>query len=289
MAKTKNNDFEKLLMLQACEEKSKFLDLLFNSQKIEGLPTDEPLLYVQKTMFTYGYMLAYKLRDKWYLLKRGGSNGDINEFGFSKKWSVQFQNGKSINNLKLNKDVYIIRYTPTMHGLDKWLDLMCKKIARIDLAIENNLLHASMGSVYGCDDVNVTSMKEALRQGAQGDFAVFTNNNIASLINAQKAQANFYGNDFYELKQKYVKEVLTRLIGVASAIDKKERTTSYDTNVNEATDTAYIYVDTFNNDCKKYDIPFKMSINSTIEELYNKYYNLDNTTNNEEKEGENNE
>ena len=173
-----------------------------------------------------------------------------------------------------------------MHGLDKWLDLMCRKIARIDLAIENNLLHASMGSVYGCDDVNITSMKEALRQGAQGDFAVFTNNNIASLINAQKAQANFYGNDFYELKQKYVKEVLTRLIGVASAIDKKERTTSYDTNVNEATDTAYIYVDTFNNDCEKYDIPFKMSINSTIEELYNKYYNLDNTNNDNEKEGE---
>lgn len=276
MAKTKNDDFEKLLLLQAKEEKSKFLDLLFNSQKIEGLPIDEPNLYTQLTMFKYGYMLAYKMGDKWYLLKDGGAYGDINKFGFSKTWSIQFQNGKMINNLELNKDVFLIRYTPTMHGLDKWLDLMCKKIARIDLAIDNNLLHASMGSVYGCDDVNINSMKEALRQGARGDFAVFTNNNIASLINAQKAQANFYGNNFYELKQKYVKEVLTRLIGVASTIDKKERTASYDMNINEATDTAYIYVDTFNEDCKKYNIPFKMKINSTIEELYNTYYNIEN-------------
>lgn len=287
MAKTKNNDFEKMLALQAREEKSKFLDLLFNSQKIEGLPLDEPLYYVQKTNFVYGYMLAYEMGKQWYLVKRGGNNGDIDKFGFSKKWSIQFQDGKMINNLKLNKDVFIIRYTPTMHGLEKWLDLMCRRIARIDLAIENNLLHASMGAVYGCDGVNVASMKEALRQGAEGDFAIFTNNNIAGEINAQKAQAQFYGNNFYELKQKYVKEVLTRLVGVASTIDKKERTASYDMNINEATDTAYIYVDTFNTDCKKYGLPFKMTINSTIEELYQAYYNnVDKTQNKEEKEGE---
>lgn len=287
MAKTKNNDFEKLLLLQAREEKSKFLDLLFNSQKIEGLPKDEPNYYAQKMLFTYGYMLAYKIKGEWYLVKRGGNNGDINEWGFSKKWSIQFQNGKMINNLKLEKDVFIIRYTPSMHGLDKWLDLMCKKIARIDLAIDNNLLNASLGNIYGCDDVNITSMKEALRQASQGDFAVFTNNNIASRINAEKAQAQFYGDKFYELKQKYVKEVLTRLIGVASTIDKKERTASYDMNINESVDTAYIYVDTFNEDCKKYDIPFKMSINSTIEELYEAYYqNQMNENKTEIKEGE---
>ena len=160
-----------------------------------------------------------------------------------------------------------------MHGLDIWLDLMCKKIARIDLAIENNLLNASMGNVYGVDSCNVESFKEALRQATRGDFAVFTSNNIASVITSKDAQANYYGDKFYELKERYVKEVLTRLIGVASSIDKKERTASYDMNINEATDTAYIYVDTFNNDCEKYDIPFKMSINSTIEELYNAYYN----------------
>lgn len=273
MAKTKNTDYETLLRLQAKEEKSKFMDLLFNSQKIDGLPEDEPLYYVQKTLFEYGYMLAYKMQDKWYLLKRGGNNGDVDKFGFSKKWDIDFQNGEVITNQKLYKDVFIIRYTPTMHGLLKWLELMCRKIARIDLAIDNNLLQSSMGTIYGIDGCNITSFKEALRQASQGDFAVFTNNNIASSINADKAQAQYYADKFYELKEKYVKEVLTRLIGVASTINKKERTASYDMNINESVDTAYIYVDTFNNDCKKYNIPFKMTINSTIEELYNMYYN----------------
>lgn len=279
MAKTKNNDFEKMLMLHACEEKSKFLDLLFNSQKIQGLAEDEPVLYVQKTMLAYGYMLAYKISDKWYLVKYGGNNGQLLPFGDYEKYSIIFENGKTINDLVLNKDVFIIRYTPTKHGLDLWLDYMCKKIARIDVAIENNLLQASLGSIIGCDNVNVTSVKEALRQASQGDFAVFTSNNVADRLNADKIQAQFIGDKLYELKRKYVKEVLTRLIGVASAEEKKERTTSYDLNVNEATDTAYIYVDTFNNDCKTYKIPFKMSINSTIEELYNKYFEIDNNSN----------
>ena len=88
----------------------------------------------------------------------------------------------------------------------------------------------------------------------------------------------------YQLKEKYVKEVLNRLIGVASTSDKKERTTSFDTNIGEATDVAYMYVDTFNNDCKKYKIPFKMTINSTIEELYNNYINA---TNNESESEQN--
>ena len=290
MAKTKNKDFEKLLLLQAEEEKSKFLDLLFNSQIIEGLQEDQPPLYVQRVNFNYGYMLAYKIEGKWYLVKRGGNNGELNKFGFSKKWSIEFENGASINNLELNKDVFIVRYTPNMHGLNEWLDLMCKKIARIDLAIENNLLNSSLGNVYGCDDINITSMKEALRQATQGDFAVFTNNNIAGSINAQKAQATYYGDKFYDLKQHYVKEVLTRLIGVASTIDKKERTASYDMNINEATDTAFIYVDTFNNDCAKYKLPFKMKINSTIEEIYNAYYagqEKQSQNENQDKEGTN--
>lgn len=289
MAKTKNKDFEKLLLLQAEEEKSKFLDLLFNSQVIEGLQEDEPTLYVQRTNFIFGYMLAYKLEDKWYLVKRGGTDGDLDKFGFSKKWSIEFENGATINNLELNKDVFIVRYTPNMHGLETWLDIMCKKIARIDLAIENNLLNSSLGNIYGCDDVNITSMKEALRQATQGDFAVFTNNNIAGSINAKTAQATYYGDKFYNLKQQYVKEVLTRLIGVASTIDKKERTASYDMNINESVDTAYIYVDTFNNDCEKYKLPFKMRINSTIEEIYNAYYSQQtqqNQNENIEKDGE---
>ena len=286
MAKIKNEDFEKLLLIRAEEEKSKFTDLLFNSQKIEGLPTDEPDLYVKQVLFDCGFIIATKAYgDEWHLFKAGElyDNG-INIYGAPDVIGIAFENGKFISGLKLNEDAFIIRYTPTMKGLRLWLDLMCKKIARIDLAIENNLIMSSMGFVYSVDDVNVKSMKEALRQASQGDFAVFATQNITDRINADKAQAQFYADKYYSLKEKYIKEVLTRLIGIASTSDKKERTTSFDTNIGESMDTAYIYIDTFNEDCKKYDVPFKMTINSTIEELYNAYINNDNLN----KEGEEN-
>ena len=290
MAKTKNLDFEKLLLIRAEEEKSKFLDLLFNSQKIEGLQNDEPSLYVKRVLFDMGFIIATKkYQDKWYLFRCGEFIQDgINIFGLPTILGVQFENGKFLNGLKLNEDAFIIRYTPTMKGLREWLDLMCMRIARIDLAIENNFKLASMGFVYSCDGVNVKSMKETLRQASEGDFAVFSSQLITDRINADKIQAQYYGDKLYDLKDKYIKEVLTRLIGVASVNDKKERTTSYDTNIGESIDTAYMYIDTFNEDCEKFNLPFKMTINSTIEELYNKYIDAENENNinNEEvKEG----
>lgn len=289
MAKIKNDDFKKLLLIRAEEEKSKFKDLLFNSQKIEGLPKDEPDLYAKEILFDMGFMIATKeYNDEWHLFKAGELyNNGVNIYGAPDVIGIAFENGKFISNLKLNEQAFIIRYTPTMKGLKLWLDLMCEKIARIDLAIENNLIMSSMGFVYSCDDVNVKSMKEALRQASQGDFAVFATQNITDRINADKAQAQFYADKYYELKEKYVKEVLTRLVGIASTSEKKERTTSFDTNIGESVDVAYMYVDTFNADCEKYNIPFKMVINSTIEELYNQYINKDNNIDkNTIKEGE---
>ena len=290
MAKIKNDDFKKLLLIRAEEEKSKFKDLLFNSQKIEGLPKDEPDLYAKEILFDMGFMIATKeYNEEWHLFKAGELyNNGVNIYGAPYVIGIAFENGKFISNLKLNEQAFIIRYTPTMKGLKLWLDLMCEKIARIDLAIENNLIMSSMGFVYSCDDVNVKSMKEALRQASQGDFAVFATQNITDRINADKAQAQFYADKYYELKEKYVKEVLTRLVGIASTSEKKERTTSFDTNIGESIDTAYMYVDTFNADCEKYNIPFKMVINSTIEELYNQYINKDNNNidENTTKEGE---
>lgn len=282
MAKVKNKDFEMLLSIRAEEEKSKFVNLLFSSQLIEGLPVDEPDIYIKRIFLQKGWCVAYKLYDdKWYLVEGTELLCD-NMWGLSDTITLIFKNGNEIRNLKIGEEAFIIRYTPNMKGLEYWLDEMCKRIARIDLAIENNLLYASMGFVYGCDGANIKSLKEALRQGAQGDFAIFTSNNIADNINTEKVQAQYYGDKFYDLKRKYIKEVLTRLIGVASAEEKKERTTSFDMNVNEATDTAYIYVDTFNNDAKKYDIPIRIKLNSTIEDLYKKYFDLDN---NNESEG----
>lgn len=291
MAKVKNDDFQTLLLARADEEKSKFKNLLFNSINIEGLDKEQPDLYIKDMLFVRGYMIATKIyNDKWCLFKCGSYDDKNNIYGrFQPELvSIEFENGKFIKDLKVNDNAFIIRFTPNKEGLEIWLDLMCKRIARIDLAIENNLILSSMGFVYSCDGVNKKSLKESLRQASEGDFAVLATQLITDKINTEKVQAQYYGDKFYELKEKYIKEVLTRLIGVASVGEKKERTTSFDTNIGESIDTAYIYVDTFNNDCKKYNVPFKMTINSTIEEMYEKYMNIDDTNNNE-KGLENNE
>jgi hypothetical protein len=73
-------------------------------------------------------------------------------------------------------------------------------------------------------------------------------------------------------------------MGISNTNDKKERQTSFDMNVNEAIDNVYTFIDTFNADCKKYNIPFKMRLNGVIEELFNNRNQNNSMTETEETE-----
>ena len=57
---------------------------------------------------------------------------------------------------------------------------------------------------------------------------------------------------------------------MSANIDKKERVQvgEVNTTINQATDYIYLLIDTFNKQCESYDLPFKMSCNGSIEELY---------------------
>lgn len=268
MAKIKEFDFEAILQETAFEEEKRFKDLFFNQIVIDGLETDQPELYVKQKCFEYGYMIATQLNNKWYLVKQSGEFG-IDKFGYPISVNICFENGTMIRGLKLGRDAFIIRFTPTKNPLELWLRHMCYEIARCDLAIQNNLLYSSMGGIYETDASNVTSMKAALKQAFAGDIAVFASKNIVDKLNVEKNQAIFYGDKFYALKEKLINEVYARLMGVSNTNDKKERTQSFDMNVNEAIDNVYTFIDTFNADCEKYGIPFKMKLNGVIEELYN--------------------
>jgi hypothetical protein len=117
-------------------------------------------------------LIALKLNNKWYLVKQSGEFG-IDKFGYPDRVNVCFENGTMIRGLKLNRDAFIIRFTPTKNPLELWLRQKCFEIARCDLAINNNLLYSSMGGIYETDSTNVNSMKAALKQAFAGDIAVF--------------------------------------------------------------------------------------------------------------------
>ena len=284
MAKIKELDFETILQETAFEEEKRFKDLFFNQIIIKNLAEDQPNLYVMEKFFEYGYLIAIKLNDIWYLVKQSGEFG-IDKFGYPNKVNVCFENGTMIRGLTLGRDAFIIRFTPTKNPLELWLRHKCYEIARCDLAINNNLLYSSMGAIYETDATNVVSMKAALKQAFAGDIAVFASKNIVDKLNVEKNQAVFYGDKFYELKQKLINEVYSRLMGISNTNDKKERQTSFDMNVNEAIDNVYTFIDTFNSDCKKYNVPFEMKLNGVIEELFNQNNeNIEKKENNEEVE-----
>ena len=74
----------------------------------------------------------------------------------------------------------------------------------------------------------------------------------------------------YILKGEFKNELLTKLGIMNANTDKRERVQVGEVNatLGQCLDYLYLLIDTFNKQCETYEIPYKMIINSSIEELY---------------------
>ena len=83
-------------------------------------------------------------------------------------------------------------------------------------------------------------------------------------------KTNYIADKLLQFKND-VRDRLLNKIGILTAnVDKKERVQVGEVNatLNQCTDYIYLLIDTFNKQCETYEIPYKMIINSSIEELY---------------------
>ena len=83
-------------------------------------------------------------------------------------------------------------------------------------------------------------------------------------------QVQFLADKFNVLKGEFKNELLTKLGIMNANTDKRERVQVGEVNatLGQCLDYLYLLIDTFNKQCETYEIPYKMIINSSIEELY---------------------
>ena len=259
-----------------------FLNLLYNQLNIKGLPDDEPSDYVLDALFEKGYVGRIILDDKEYLVN-ADVVGNRNKFGKPLFYQVIWANGQMIRKrFALHKDIEIIRLNPRCYSFKWWLYHKAEEMARVDIAIQNNLEASSLGFIVETEG-NEVSVREAIRKGRNGDFCIIKRNNT-DLFKITPLNQNYIGHELLEHKKKIQNEVFARLGIVAGVSDKRERVQSYDLPIDVAIDSVYTIIDTFNNDCKKYNVNMSMELNGAIEELYNH----DNINNESESENDDN-
>lgn len=243
-----------------------FLDKLINNIKIEGkdLPQDAPNDYLIKQLIRYGKI---GVLDKKYWLNVSNS-GVPNIYGKYSNYVLTAVNGRTFYGN--NDNTNIIRFTPTEKSVGAWLDVEINKLIDIDISIYCNLINTRQTTILQANDSNsVMDLKLAYKKQQIGMPVIIDGNKIfENGFKVHNVDVPFIVNELLTAKSNIINNINIAL-GIVSGIDKKERVQSFDLPLNDAIDSIYIYIDTFNKDCESANIDAKMSLNGSIEELYN--------------------
>lgn len=243
-----------------------FLDKLINNIKISGndLPQDAPTDYLIKTLIRYGKI---GVLDKKYWLNVSNS-GYPNIYGKYSNYVLTAVNGRVFYGN--DKNTKIVRFTPTEKCIGDWLTCEVNKLVDIDISIYCNLINTRQTTILQANDSqSVMDLKIAYQKQQIGLPVIIDGNKIfENGFKVHNTNVPLIINELLDAKSKIINGINTA-IGIVSGIDKRERVQSYDLPLNDAIDSIYVYIETFNKDCEIGGIDAKMELNGVIEELYN--------------------
>ena len=265
MSKKETRDFYKNLKTEyAVAFKNEFIDLICNAVTVEGLPDGVPPYYVIRKLLENGKIGIYN-NELWLPVS---ASGNVNIYGVPVNYTVIGENGVTFTG---NNDlIKVIRLNPSGRSIMSWLNLKCLRLAEIEISINANL-QANRDTVLMLVDTekNAETLKNAWLDREIGLPAIAVNNGFQDAFKVIKTDANYIVNELQECKKNERNEVLTRLGIITGNADKKERVESFELPVNEAIDSIYVFIDTFNKDAEAQNITARMKLNGSIEELYN--------------------
>lgn len=292
MARKKNStkedfysEFESLKPLLSQLYYDYYKSLLFNNIVIEGLQADEPQEYALNVLFNQGVIYATnKLEDnKQFYLYKLFKALDSKRFGVSKYVSLDlgYNTAESSKLLKMNKEVFELKFNPLKVSLSDWLDFKTKELVRIDIAILNNVIASNFSLLVSTDKANELSLKQAFLEAINGAIAVFGTEGLLEATKGIPVNVPIICDKLQAQKDAVVSEIETMFGIVKGNSNKRERVESFELPTNEAIDNIYMYIDTFNRDAKRFNIPLNMKLNGAIEELHNNENNEGNVITNE--------
>lgn len=266
LAKTQSSSFDALV--------SEYENLLINSFKI--LKNDEPINfitenYIKETIISNGTIGYDKITDDFYRVKGTGrdNKGNFITLLFLTENGKSFTREASYEATK--SGAYLIKGTPTGTPLINIINQSCKLINSCNEAIFQNIEACKSPFVAILENNELKeSFELALKQKQDGEPIILVSSALGEAMKVLNLQVQFLADKFNVLKGEFKNELLTKLGIMNANTDKRERVQVGEVNatLGQCLDYLYLLIDTFNKQCETYEIPYKMIINSSIEELY---------------------
>lgn len=253
-----------------------YFNLLLNAVKIErvdgfALPYAEEV-FVKRALFGMGACGYDKIAGHWYYVYGEG----LDELGNPTKLVLMTANGMSYTRPACYTDApdgaYMIKALPqdgvTIGAIIKEAtDFM----THCDIAMRQNLEACKTPYIVVCRNEDLRlSYLQALQQKQEGQAVVIVSEELGDGLKAVDIGVEYLVDKFAMTRDRERDTLLTKLGILTANDDKRERVQSAEINatLGQASDYIYLLIDTFNKQAETYGLPFVMSFNGSMEEIY---------------------
>lgn len=273
---------------------AEFSNLLINNLKVER--TDNEKLnaavegFIKKTLIEDGQVGYDCITQKFAHVKGQGDN----ELGNPTTLIFIFENGTTFSRPAYYEadanGAYIIPAMEQNYSIAAMIKNTTDFMDECDIAILQNI-KASKAPLYIVmkDEETQLSLMHAIQEQQEGQPVIIISEGLEDAVKGISTNYNYIADKLDEIKNKYRDRLFNKLGIMSANIDKKERVQVGEVNATtgQCVDYIYMIIDTFNKYCNYYNLPFKMSLNGSLEELYeNPTEEKDNDEDFTEKEGE---
>lgn len=257
-------------------EFEEFFGLAYNSIKIEC--TDDNI--------EFGYMQEDFIKRQLLHNNRVGYDdltgmfAVINSFGYNEYWLPRtafflYPNGRSyaraLSYEPKSGAAYYIRGLPAELSIAQLIRRATDKIREGEITIRQNLQAVRTPFIAVCRDKEVKlSLEQAIGQRQRGDPVIVLSSEIGEALKGIATNVEFLAPEVDELNDRERDRLLNRLGTMTANINKRERVQATEVNatVGQCEDYMYVLIDNVNRQFKTFGLPFKMSPNNSLEELY---------------------
>lgn len=252
-----------------------YLNLLMNAVKVVSADDSEinyeVETFLKRGLFENGAMGYDKITKQWYYVYGEG----LNEYGNPTQLVLVTANGKSFyrdayydNN---SEGAYRVMALPISMSMSMLIKETTDFMTNCDVAMRQNLEACKTPYIVVCKNEDLRlSFEQALQQKVLGQACIIVSEDLGDGLKAVDVGVNYLIDKFAEARDTERDTLLTKLGILTANTDKKERVQSAEVNANlgQASDYIYLLIETFNKQCKTYDLPFKMVFNGSMEEIY---------------------
>ena len=246
-----------------------YQNLIANNIDISNVTFKEKNIII-KNLFD-GYVGYDKLTKNWTKITPYG----IDKFGYPTMAHFLYANGQTVvRPLKYEPSedgAYIIIATLLPFSFNDLIKQTTDFMANCDVAINQNINACKTPYILSVvDEETKLSLKQILEQKESGESAIIVNKNLLEALKSIDLNVPFLADKFTQLKYDERDRLLNKLGILTANTDKKERVQVGEVNatINQCSDYIYMLIDAFNKQMQDYDLPFKMSFNGSMEELY---------------------